>query len=95
MIQFFLKFSQVPFDSERLVFPPVAASVFAILFYVLLTSLMPVGFAQGLFAGGVFGYVCYDMIHYYLHHGRPSKGTYLERLKQYHVAHHFVDQNKG
>ena len=37
----------------------------------------------------------YDMMHYYLHHGSPTPGSYLHQLKKYHVSHHFEDQQKG
>ncbi|XP_046843229.1 fatty acid 2-hydroxylase-like [Xenia sp. Carnegie-2017] len=86
---------KVPFDSNRLVFPPVAASVFAIFFYSFLTFLLPHGIANCLFSGGLFGYILYDCIHYYLHHGSPDRGSYLHGLKSYHVAHHFEDSFKG
>lgn len=29
-----------------------------------------------LFGGGLLGYVMYDVTHYYLHHGYPSKETF-------------------
>ncbi len=87
--------TQAPFDEGRLVFPPVAAMVFALPFYIFFIHALPLGIAQGLFGGGLLGYLIYDMTHYYLHHGQPSKGSYFHMLKQYHVQHHFVDQNKG
>ncbi|XP_040971677.1 dihydroceramide fatty acyl 2-hydroxylase FAH1 isoform X2 [Gossypium hirsutum] len=50
--------------------------------------------APALFGGGLLGYVTYDCTHYYLHHGKPSKG-YGQILKRYHLNHHFKVQNKG
>jgi dihydroceramide fatty acyl 2-hydroxylase len=47
-----------------------------------------------LFGGGLLGYVIYDVTHYYLHHGQPSKDS-LRHLKKYHLNHHFRIQNKG
>ncbi len=44
--------------------------------------------------GSIVGYMCYDLTHYYLHHGTPSF-AYFRRLKSYHVKHHFVDYKKG
>ena len=76
-------------------FPPVAASVFAVMFYSLFVSTLPYGIANSLFAGGLLGYVMYDCIHYYLHHGSPNHGSYFHQLKSYHVAHHFEDPKKG
>lgn len=86
---------KVPFDSSRLVFPPVAAAVFAISFYLFFVTTLPYGFANSLFAGGLLGYVMYDCIHYYLHHGSPANGGYFHKLKSYHVAHHFDDPHRG
>lgn len=86
---------QVPFDSGRLVFPPVAAFVVAVILYTIFISLFPMAIARSMFAGGLLGYVSYDMMHYYLHHGSPTPGSYLHQLKKYHVSHHFEDQQKG
>ena len=36
--------------------------------------LSPPSVAPTLFGGGLLGYVIYDVTHYYLHHGKPSKG---------------------
>lgn len=43
----------------------------------------------------VSGYVIYDMIHFYLHDGAPSEGSYLYTMKRYHNQHHFVHHDKG
>ena len=40
-------------------------------------------------------YICYDMMHYYTHHGQMTKGSYLDRLRKYHIDHHFIDPTKG
>ncbi|XP_074864691.1 fatty acid 2-hydroxylase [Carettochelys insculpta] len=84
-----------PFDSSRLVFPPVPASLVVVLFYSLVRLLLPMAIGTSLFVGGLFGYVVYDMTHYYLHYGSPKKGTYLYSLKAYHVKHHFEHQKSG
>ena len=85
----------MPFDGDRLVFPPVAAAVFAIMFSLLITSLLPGGYGLALFAGGLLGYVAYDLLHYYFHHGMPERGSYLHSMKYYHVLHHFDDHSTG
>ena len=85
----------MPFDSGRLVFPPVAAGVLASMFYYLFITCLPPAIAKSVFAGGLLGYIMYDMMHYYLHHGSPTPGGYLHQLKKYHVSHHFEDQQKG
>jgi len=86
---------KVPFDTNRLVFPPVAASVIAYTIYAPMTTALPGGFGQAIFAGGLVGYVFYDLMHYYLHHGTPERGSYLHSLKYYHVLHHFDDHSTG
>ena len=85
----------MPFDSGRLVFPPVAAGVLATIFYNVFVTLWPLAIARSIFAGGLLGYITYDLMHYYLHHGSPKPGGYLHQLKRYHVSHHFEDQQKG
>ncbi|XP_025944380.1 fatty acid 2-hydroxylase [Apteryx rowi] len=84
-----------PFDSSRLVFPPVPASLVVGFFYGVLRLLLPEVLGLSLFVGGLCGYVVYDMMHYYLHYGSPKKGTYLYGLKAYHVKHHFEHQKSG
>ncbi|XP_076807819.1 fatty acid 2-hydroxylase-like [Clavelina lepadiformis] len=86
---------KVPFDSGRLVFPPAAASVLLVIFYSLF-RLFFVGAVVDIFVAGlVLGYVCYDLTHYYLHYGSPKKGGYFDRLRAYHVRHHFESPNLG
>lgn len=90
-----LLLSQSPFDSSRLVFPPVPASLVIGFFYGVLQLLLPEVLGLSVFVGGLCGYVVYDMMHYYLHYGSPKKGTYLYGLKAYHVKHHFEHQKSG
>ena len=35
------------------------------------------------------------MIHYFTHHGNIKKGTWLDNVRRYHVAHHFNDPDAG
>ncbi|NXW35402.1 FA2H hydroxylase, partial [Phaetusa simplex] len=84
-----------PFDSSRLVFPPVPASLVMAFFYGILQLMLPQVLGLSVFVGGLCGYVIYDMMHYYLHYGSPKKGTYLYGLKAYHVKHHFEHQKSG
>lgn len=83
-----------PMDKKRLVFPPAPATVLGVLIYYLYISLAPSAVAQVMFAGTIVGYMGYDLIHYYLHHGTPFL-TYFQDLKTYHVKHHFKDQQRG
>ncbi|XP_003939962.1 fatty acid 2-hydroxylase [Saimiri boliviensis] len=86
---------KAPFDGSRLVFPPVPASLAIGVFYVCLRLILPEAVGGTLFAGGLLGYVLYDMTHYYLHFGSPPKGSYLYSLKAHHVKHHFAHQMSG
>lgn len=63
--------------------------------YVLVRLILPEAVGGTIFAGGLLGYVLYDMIHYYLHFGSPHKGSYLYSMKAHHVKHHFAHQQSG
>lgn len=93
MQQLFFPF-QAPMDKMRLVFPPLPAASLALLLYSVYCLFMPYTMALAVFAGSISGYIVYDMIHYYLHHGTPY-GSYFRALKRYHVKHHYLDQQKG
>lgn len=64
-------------------------------FYMVLRLLLPEAVGGTVFAGGLLGYVLYDMTHYYLHFGSPHKGSYLYKMKAHHVKHHFAHQKSG
>src|SRR2546430_2159045 len=50
--------------------------------------------APAAWAGLAAGYVCYDSIHYAIHHF-PMKAGLLNRLKQHHLRHHYHDDHSG
>ncbi|XP_058056773.1 uncharacterized protein LOC131208138 [Anopheles bellator] len=83
---------KVPFDPYRLVFPVPPAILLTTIFYQPLYYLFP--FPRITLAGGLIGYLTYDMIHYYLHYGSPS-GGHLYHMKRYHYSHHFVHHDLG
>ena len=74
----------------RLVMPPLISWPFAALFALLLWSTGWTGWGTML-AGLFIGYVAYDWIHYYTHHGKP-KGPIGKFMRRYHMEHHFKDQ---
>ena len=82
-----------PQDATRLVMPPVLSVPLAVFFYGLFVLVFG-RFAQGLFAGLIFGYVCYDSIHYATHHFALKSRVGLW-LKQYHLRHHYKDDHAG
>ena len=86
---------QAPFDTSRLVFPPVPASLAIAFFYLVLRLILSAAAAGTVFAGSLLGYVIYDLTHYYLHFGSPHKGSYLYHLKAHHVKHHFAHHRSG
>ncbi|KAK4491550.1 hypothetical protein RD792_002302 [Penstemon davidsonii] len=83
-----------PMDSLRLVFPPAATAIILFLLYNLIKLVAPAPYSPALAGGVLLGYVMYDCTHYYLHHGKPSKGV-SNNLKRYHMNHHYRIQDKG
>ncbi|XP_071092208.1 fatty acid 2-hydroxylase-like [Haliotis cracherodii] len=85
---------KAPMEKGRLVFPLVPANILAVIMYSLVRLVCPRLMTLSVISGTVLGYMMYDLIHYYLHHGSPSL-TYFKNLKRYHVKHHFEQQHKG
>lgn len=82
-----------PRDSTRLVMPPIVSLPLATLFGVAF-HLAGGSWAPAAFAGFLVGYVAYDTIHYATHHW-PMKGPVGRFLKEYHLRHHYVDEDRG
>jgi len=82
-----------PNDGKRLVMPPVISIPLAVVFYGLFLLLFGKA-APAVWAGLAAGYVCYDSIHYAIHHF-PMKAGLLNRLKQHHLRHHYHDDHSG
>jgi sterol desaturase/sphingolipid hydroxylase (fatty acid hydroxylase superfamily) len=76
-----------PNDEGRLVLPPMVTIPFALLVVAAYALLLPVGAAAAAFAGTATGYVAYDSMHWWLHHGR-AKSRVGRWLKRYHLLHH-------
>ncbi|EEH34272.1 inositolphosphorylceramide-B C-26 hydroxylase [Paracoccidioides lutzii Pb01] len=85
----------LPMDKYRLVMPPSLFIVLAIPFYYLAKVVFFYNWyaAVTVYSGGIFGYVCYDMTHYFLHH--RNLPYYYKELKKYHLQHHFADYENG
>lgn len=81
-------------DKFRLVMPPAASIAIGV---VVWSSIMAIGFALSplvdsswtfsVFAGIMAGYLAYDMIHYYVHHGKP-RSAMMKALRSHHAKHH-------
>ena len=78
-----------PSDRYRLVFPPAPGYLiqFCLICPPLIAVLPPHVFYPFLI-GFICGYITYDMIHYYLHHG-TTMPDYFRDLKTYHMQHHY------
>ncbi|QLL34694.1 hypothetical protein HG536_0H00690 [Torulaspora globosa] len=83
----------LPMDRYRLVMPPSLFVILCAPFYKLVFRLLPLYVAYAGFAGGLFGYVCYDLTHYFLHHSKLP--PYMRRLKKYHLEHHYKNYQLG
>ena len=85
---------EYPNDPGRLVMPIALSwplgSLLGLFFWGTLgtTLFFPV------FSGVMLGYLSYDWVHYYSHHGRPTTrvGKYLHK---FHAIHHFIDENQN
>ena len=81
-----------PMSKSRLVMPPVMSIPLSILFYGIFYLRIAVMFQRPLwlpvgFAGFLFGYLAYDLIHYSLHHSKSKRG-YLAMCRRQHMRHH-------
>uniref|UniRef100_A0A914MGW7 Fatty acid hydroxylase domain-containing protein n=1 Tax=Meloidogyne incognita TaxID=6306 RepID=A0A914MGW7_MELIC len=75
-------------NKDRLVFPPAAALIIVGLFYNFYRFIASI-------SGKLTGYIIYDLIHYYLHHGTPEANSKWHKRKIYHHNHHFKDSQSG
>ncbi|OTA34782.1 hypothetical protein BTJ68_06021 [Hortaea werneckii EXF-2000] len=84
-----------PMDRLRLVMPPTLFAILATPFWYLAHTVFFYDFwaATCVYCGGIFGYICYDMTHYFLHH--KNLPSYYRELKKYHLQHHFMDYENG
>lgn len=85
----------LPMDKYRLVMPPTLFVALAAPFWKLAHALFYYDWsvATTVYCGGVLGYVCYDLTHYFLHH--QNLPLWYKDLKKYHLAHHFLDYELG
>lgn len=75
-------------------FPPALGVVFVTPVFFLMKAIYPSWMYHLTFAGALCGFMCYDLVHYYLHHGIPAM-QYLRELKSYHLNHHYKDYHLG
>ncbi|KAI4372085.1 hypothetical protein MLD38_010366 [Melastoma candidum] len=83
-----------PMDGLRLVFPPAGTAILCVPVYNLLRLISTPTTTPALFGGVLMGYVIYECTHYYLHYGQPSSSM-PQKLKKYHLNHHYRMQSKS
>ncbi|OQD78626.1 hypothetical protein PENDEC_c001G05596 [Penicillium decumbens] len=85
----------LPMDRYRLVMPPTLFVILAAPFWKLAHAVFFYNWYAALlvYCGGVCGYVCYDLTHYFLHH--RNLPLYYKELKKYHLQHHYGDFENG
>lgn len=73
----------LPMDKYRLVMPPTLFVVLAAPFWKLAHTLFFYNWyaAVAVYCGGVFGYICYDLTHYFLHHRRSV--TFVDHPREF------------
>jgi dihydroceramide fatty acyl 2-hydroxylase len=83
-----------PNDPLRLVMPVLLSGPIMLVAYAVTRLLFGLPFGYPVLMGFIAGYLAYDMVHYYVHHGSPRSwaGRTLRRL---HMLHHFRDPTLG
>jgi len=74
----------LPMDRLRLVMPPTLFLALATPFWYLAHAVFfhDWNAAVAVFCGGIFGYICYDMTHYFLHHKKYVSLPFSHRIHQ-------------
>lgn len=84
----------LPMDRLRLVMPPILFASLSAGPYFLIRSVIGQRYLNPLYCGAVSAYICYDMAHYFFHHG-TSRIAYINRMKSHHMAHHYKNPNRA
>src|ERR1700685_4095137 len=83
-----------PNDPMRLVMPPAVSLPLAALFIWVFSLVLGTPAFLPFGAGFLAGYLFYDMLHYHVHHHRPTTAL-GKRLRELHMRHHFQDHERG
>ena len=78
---------EFPDDPRRLVAPPIMAVPISAFLAAVVILCFP-GTWPPILAGTFFGYLCYDWMHYYTHHGRP-RFKFVKFMRRFHLEHHY------
>jgi sterol desaturase/sphingolipid hydroxylase (fatty acid hydroxylase superfamily) len=76
-----------PEDRRRWLMPPIVTVPVAAFLFFVLRSLVGTA-SPPVFAGAIFGYLVYDLLHYACHAG-SLRGRVARYLRQHHLTHHF------
>jgi sterol desaturase/sphingolipid hydroxylase (fatty acid hydroxylase superfamily) len=81
-----------PIDPTRLVMPPAGSLILAVVLFGFFRLLLGPALVEPFFAFYVIGYLCYDYIHYAVHHFKP-RTRFGKMLKHHHMLHHYATPN--
>jgi len=83
-----------PNDPLRLVMPALLSGPIMLIAFTTARLLFGLPLGYPVLMGFIGGYIAYDLVHYYVHHGQPKSwaGRALRRL---HMLHHFRDPDRG
>jgi len=86
----------LPFDGLRLAMPPALFLPLATITWFTFRLLLCTDTLLPLFSGIFVGFTCYDLFHYYLHHGaEKSFFAYVRNMRTYHSIHHYKQPSRG
>ncbi|WP_026608108.1 sterol desaturase family protein [Methylocapsa acidiphila] len=83
-----------PNDPLRLVMPALLSGPIMLIAYAILRLVFGSSLVYPVLTGFILGYLAYDMVHYYVHHGDPKTRVALA-LRRVHMLHHFRDPKRG
>ena len=83
-----------PNDPLRLVMPALLSGPIMLIAYGVVRLLFGLPLGYPVLMGFILGYLSYDMVHYYVHHGEPRTRLGLT-LRRLHMLHHFRDPTRG
>lgn len=83
-----------PNDPLRLVMPALLSGPIMLIAFTIGRLLFGLPLGYPVFTGFIIGYLAYDMVHYYLHHGQPKSWT-GRMFRRLHMLHHFRDPERG
>ena len=84
-----------PRDPKRLVIPPSISIPLAVGLYFVFVLVFGEVATQASYAGFLFGYVCYDTVHYATHHFAMKNSRIGQIVKRHHLRHHYQDEHAG